>query len=236
MRRDEPGINNLVSLVGLRREERASCARGQQTASFLPARQHGDRKGHQGRSLGQRFTSCQGRRGSRDKYIRVTGRATCLWLSPSAFNPPDVNLSGSQVGNSCRERGMGAGAGGRQGLRGEVASFCVLPSLARNPESEVDKLVWGWHKKKNLTCDKKEKCFIFTHHAAQKNWQACGCTVFICYNTKNLLFWWHSPHFPSFHAIFRLYKWPLSSWKLDFWKLTEHFPRQLLEGIFILTS
>lgn len=136
MRTDKPGINNLVCL-DLRREERVSGAWGQQTASFLPARQHGDRKGHRGRSLGHRVTSCQGCQGSGDKYIRVTRGATCLWLSPSVLKSPDTNLNSSQVWKTSREREVGAGAGGSQGLRSEVVSLCVSSLLALSLENKI---------------------------------------------------------------------------------------------------
>lgn len=99
MWRNKPGINNMVSLVGLRRGEQVSGAWGQQTASFLPVRQHGDRKGHQRGSLGLRFASCQGPCGSSDNYIQVIERATCVIVSLCVQPPLDVDLNGSQVGD-----------------------------------------------------------------------------------------------------------------------------------------
>ncbi|TNN72641.1 hypothetical protein EYF80_017090 [Liparis tanakae] len=55
----------------------------------------------------------------RDQGISTSGSQEEPPVCDPAFNPPDVNLNGSQVGNGCRERGMGAGARARanQGLR-----------------------------------------------------------------------------------------------------------------------
>lgn len=121
--------------------ERVSGAWGQQTASFLPARERGDRKGHQRGSLGQRSTSCQGRQGSRDKYIQVAGRATCLILSPLMLT------------SMAARWGLDAGRGGWvqeplgvKAWRDEVASFCVFPSQAGSPE--LKESIWVWSRGK----------------------------------------------------------------------------------------
>lgn len=57
------------------------------------------------------------------------------------------------------------GAAGSKGLRGEVASVCVLPSPVRSPKSEVDNGSRGEVKKtgNNLTRVTKGKSGIFTH-------------------------------------------------------------------------
>lgn len=227
MGRDEPGINNLVFLVGLRRGEWVSGAWGQQTASFLPARQHGDRKGHQGRSLGQRLTSCQGRQGSGDKYIRVAGGATCLWLSPSVFSPPWVTMLTSMAARWEIDTARGGWVWEREGVRAlgvrwhhSVSSVPQLGVWRRQISLGVKYKDWQlsniyiWQKRgKKLSPN--SLCFLLTAFftkkicsaARKRQWQASYVAAFVCYNLSSLGFWWHpSPLFIWFrpsHAIFR---------------------------------
>lgn len=112
---DESGINNVFSLVGTRRGEQVSGAAGQQTASFLPVRQRGDRKGHQRGSLGRRWASCRPPPwGSGDKCIQVAGGATCaMALPPPISQSTAARWEGEGRGGRVSERGKGLGVSPR---------------------------------------------------------------------------------------------------------------------------
>lgn len=166
MRRDEPGINNLVSLVSRGGEsEWAAPEDNRPHPSFL----WGNVGTGRATSGGHLASDSLPVKVARDQGISTSGsqEEPPVWLSPSAF--PDVNLNDSQVGNGCRERGgMGQEQEGVQawGVRRHYRPFTSWESRVWSRQmSEVK------GQDNNLTClsNKKGKHCIFTHHAAHLN-------------------------------------------------------------------
>lgn len=126
---------------------RGSDACGQQTASFLPVRQHGDRKGHQRGSLGRQFASCQGRWGSRDKCIRVAEGATCVSVSHclmlTSMTPRWV-IEG--VGDGCgsrrEQRAAGWGSINVFPPFNKLADVCICVNLRTNHWKKYTHHIW----------------------------------------------------------------------------------------------